>query len=243
MKSRAETNDTGNKDTGGPRRSKVGFWNNHISILKPPITDAMKQRGVHRHLYHYQQSQINVSFIPQSSITHTTETLSIHPINPIIYLIDPATLIPRPSSLTSKTITHSFSNPHLTGSPPFTLQTTHYSPKDPHHSHHWTPSFTSQTAPSHNLSNPHDASQNAHDSLHRSSKHQPHRARITSLTPDHSHHSPHSLLHLPLITHSIDFHCLSHRPSHLPHQWPPRGSSLTLQTPHRSPHQCPLLTL
>ena len=94
MKSRAETNDTGNKDTGGPRRSKVGFWNNHISILKPPITDAMKQRGVHRHLYHYQQSQINVSFIPQSSITHTTETLSIHPINPLIYLIDPATLHP-----------------------------------------------------------------------------------------------------------------------------------------------------
>mgnify|MGYP006996412117 CR=1 FL=1 len=115
MKSRAETNDTGNKDTGGPRRSKVGFWNNHISILKPPITDPMKQRGVHRPLYHYQQSQRNVSFIPQSSITHTTETLTIHPINPIIYLIDPATLVPRPSSLTSKTLYHSLilqSSPH-----------------------------------------------------------------------------------------------------------------------------------
>lgn len=47
--------------------------------------------------------------------------------------------------------------------------------------------------------------------------------RSTSLTSDPlTLQSPLSLLYLPLITHSIDFHCLSHRPSHLPHQWPPR---------------------
>lgn len=34
MKSRAEINDTENKDTGGPTKSKVGFGNNPISDLK-----------------------------------------------------------------------------------------------------------------------------------------------------------------------------------------------------------------